>query len=737
MKRLLFTMLLPLAFSLAGYGQVATTFFPKKDALQRNSYTKNHRKTTKTKKMPLFNIQRMMGEDKLNEKLEIPLRFGKGFDVNLTLADGEWTTVENGRLWSMNFQSQGAYSINFIFNHFYLPDGAELHIANLEGTMLYGPVTSKQNTKSGCFLTDLIPGDDVTIYLFEPTDKEGQSRLSISKVVHAYKNLVTTMTNGNLGGSGSCNNNITCFSSFDLESDAVALVLLSSGVEWCTGALLMTANQNFRPYFLSAFHCIDTSGDRNLSSTEISNAQNWMFKFQYKTTTCAGGVSTTSISYNGSEFRAAWDRTDFALMELNNSPVGDDRFSWLGWDRGGSTPTSGTGIHHPSGDVMKVSFEENQFQTSDWNGENNHWLISFNNGVVEHGSSGSPIFDQNKRVVGQLHGNQRYNQNLSYCEQSRAEYGRFDVSWAGGGTNATRLSNWLDPTNSNVITTNTSRAPKISGPDQICDQATYTINNLPQGATIVWRTSFLLSVISGQGTSQVTISKNSLISFFNNTIYADVTIDGHTFTVQKTGILLGTQSPSIVVYDSNGIYRVERCYTGITYQITANKAGSAYEPKNNFLWTIPVGSGRYISDNGHSTSFAASAPGYYEFRLRYYNSSECGWTDREESRTIYFEQGGQQFSVYPNPASDAFTVDLKSNVIENNVTMFSQLTSKETEAATPYTIQLWNEQQGLVRTIESTESRQQVSLQGLPSGTYYVVLIKDGVTVGSQTLLKK
>ena len=126
----------------------------------------------------------------------------------------------------------------------------------------------------------------------------------------------------------------------------------------------MTANQSFRPYFLSAFHCIDTSpSDGNLSTTEISNAENWMFKYQYKMTTCGGSTSTTGITYNGAAFRAASYTSDFSLMEMDNSPVGDTQFSWLGWDRSENIPTSGTGIHHPAGDVMKISFEANQFQT--------------------------------------------------------------------------------------------------------------------------------------------------------------------------------------------------------------------------------------------------------------------------------------------------------------------------------------------------------------------------------------
>jgi hypothetical protein len=415
----------------------------------------------------------------------------------------------------MEFQSPGAYSINFVFDRFFLPDGAELYISNADGTMLYGPVMSKQNTKNGYFLTDLIQGDIVTIYLFEPTDKKGESTLIIKRVVHAYKDLFLSEQKS-FGESGSCNNDIACFPEWDEESDAVAMVLLSEGTEWCSGSLQMTADQSFRPYFLSAFHCVDIDSPYgNLSSTEISNAENWMFKFQYKMTSCGGSTPTTGITYNGAAFRAAWNTSDFVLIEIDNSPLGDTRFSWLGWNRSGNTPTSGTGIHHPSGDVMKISFDDDNLTSNSsqitWsNGTvspaNTHWRVEFDDGTAEPGSSGSPLFDENRRVVGQLHGG-----NGGCISNPVIYYGQFHLSWTGGGTNTTRLSNWLDPCNSGVVTTNTSRSPSnISGPDVICPSgSSFTINNPPSGSTITWSQSSNITRVSAQGSNPCTFASSS------------------------------------------------------------------------------------------------------------------------------------------------------------------------------------------------------------------------------------
>lgn len=76
-------------------------------------------------------------DSKDSDKLK-PFRFGKDFEINVSLANGEWNEISSGRLWSMSFHSKNAYSLNFIFSDFRLAKGAELYIINGNGTMSYG-----------------------------------------------------------------------------------------------------------------------------------------------------------------------------------------------------------------------------------------------------------------------------------------------------------------------------------------------------------------------------------------------------------------------------------------------------------------------------------------------------------------------------------------------------------------------------------------------------------------------
>lgn len=505
-------------FTLLAVGQVETRSFPNGNAIDQVKTIQKRTKSITKKQMPSFDVQQMLKEDLIVDKMgDAPYRFGKGFDVNYSLQDGSWASTDNGRLWSMNVESQGAISINFIFNNFYLPEGAELYITNKKGTMLYGPVTHKENTNSGFFMTDLIEGDNVTIYLFEPSDQRNKSKLTIERVVHAYRGTISTNVS-KLKGYGDArypHNDVVCYPDWKSESDAVSVILLSNGTELCSGSLLNSYHRN--PYFLTAFHCIDSNTDRILSTTEKSNAEKWLFKFHFTRNACGGTSATTGITCNGATFRAAWANTDFALVEATNAPYyGSARASFLGWDRSGATSPQGIGIHHPAGDVMKISFDNQSITTNNsvinFPGQafaiGSIWNVNFDSGGIEGGSSGSPLFNSDKKVIGQLIG-------TTTGSYTSVFYGRFDQSWTGGGTDDTRLSNWLDPFDAIGMTANTVYMPvpeiKKGTPDfvnrnEICQ---FFLDYYRGNQTINWLSNSDMTLISGQGTAWATYRVSS------------------------------------------------------------------------------------------------------------------------------------------------------------------------------------------------------------------------------------
>lgn len=207
-----------------------------------------------------------------------------------------------------------------------------------------------------------------------------------------------------------------------------------------------------KPYILTANHCVFQNGN-------LINTNNSTFEFLWYSPTCNPTTNTSStVLFNGATIRARWEQSDFALLELNQIIPQNSTLTLLGWSRSSTPPSSSVGIHHPMGDIMKISIENNPASIGSVRTfPNTAWRVLWDQGAVEGGSSGSPLFDMiDHKVVGQLFSNTQPTSPPCNQQSGGTNYGRFDVSWDGGGTNDTRLSNWLDPTGSNMIATNTT-----------------------------------------------------------------------------------------------------------------------------------------------------------------------------------------------------------------------------------------------------------------------------------------
>ncbi|MCL2651977.1 MAG: hypothetical protein FWD60_13280 [Candidatus Azobacteroides sp.] len=88
--------------------QVKSTRFRGKDAF-KSFPEMRHSKSNhiSTKKMPKVDTESLFREDQANEGLDIPFRFGYGFDVSYTLNDGTWEEQDSVKIWSLKITSQG------------------------------------------------------------------------------------------------------------------------------------------------------------------------------------------------------------------------------------------------------------------------------------------------------------------------------------------------------------------------------------------------------------------------------------------------------------------------------------------------------------------------------------------------------------------------------------------------------------------------------------------------------
>jgi hypothetical protein len=525
-----------------------------------------------------------------------------------------------------------------------------------DGTMVYGPVTASQNISKGKFLTGLVAGDDVIIQLIEQASAKERSKLKISRVVHAYKNTFAGLNDAEVTLLN-CHNDVCSYPSWSNQSDGVANIILENGDHWCSGSLINNTSQNFRPYFLSAFHCLDGGSGDIVTS--------WAFRFQYKSSIC----SVSSITYNGSNYRAGWQDTDFLLLELQQRTF-NNSIRLLGWDRSGSISSSGTAIHHPRGTQMKISFDNNALTTNSSTvtiggtpfSANSLWVVGFDNGSVEGGSSGCPLFNTGGRTIGQLAG------GPDVCPPNAIKYfGRFDRSWTGGGTNATRLSNWLDPNGTGALTTNTIRF-EIAGPSLVPCTGTVTYSlptTVGASSTVTWNVGSL-QIVSGQGTNTVTVQKNPSLTANSTLISATITQSGSpTRVIQKT---VNIGAPAITSITGPSSAQTGSSVTFLAQPVFPSTQG-------DYDWTVSPNTAN-VYNYRSSCDIKFNAAGSYQVGVR--STNPC--TTPGSYMTTYVSVSssyavstgaGKQLSVAPSGLGGA-TVNEQSRTIA--YTLYNQAT---------------------------------------------------------------
>ncbi|HRH38664.1 MAG TPA: T9SS type A sorting domain-containing protein, partial [Flavobacteriales bacterium] len=265
--------------------------------------------------------------------------------------------------------------------------------------------TSEHVQADGTLSTGMVFGESCIIEYHEPAAVRGEGSLELEKLAHAYR-MVSQVK------SGSCNVDVFCSegSNWVPERNAVVRirVIISSGAGYCTGTLMNNTAQNCRGYILTAFHCTEQSVDANFSS--------YVFRFNYQRDACNTGSATGTditgcVRRAGSQDQGGQFGSDYSLLEMIAPVPASFNPYWAGWDNSDIAPTSGVCMHHPAGDVKKVSTYTAPATSTTWAGFTNgsHWQVYWaatanGHGVTEPGSSGSPLFDQNKRVVGTLTG---------------------------------------------------------------------------------------------------------------------------------------------------------------------------------------------------------------------------------------------------------------------------------------------------------------------------------------------
>ncbi|MGY6553582.1 MAG: proprotein convertase P-domain-containing protein [Wenzhouxiangella sp.] len=383
--------------------------------------------------------------------------------------------------------------------------------AQMDRFSVIGPYDERINRDHGEFWTPNLIGDVAIIEVNVPIARSQDFSLELIQVSHGYRGFGGAVlgyaqdSSERIAGdgkqacelseggtrSGACNQDVACLSEDDPWNDPRRSVgaYQRSGAFACTGSLVNNTANDQRLLFMTARHCISPA-----------QAPSIVVYWDYEWPTCrrpgaAGGTAVNppdpNLTNSGGTFLASTSNpfqgqctapgecSDVFLLELDGEPNEDVDLHWSGWDRrpppsvcaqgpGNSTAGLCATIHHPGVHEKRITWVAQDILVGNIAGAQNiHWhpfwhpnppeLPNMPGGapavippaVTEGGSSGSPLYSADRRLLGVLSG------GPAFCGATGASlsdfYGGLWHAWEGMGTPTTRMRDYLDPLNTGAL----------------------------------------------------------------------------------------------------------------------------------------------------------------------------------------------------------------------------------------------------------------------------------------------
>lgn len=293
---------------------------------------------------------------------------------------------------------------------------------------------------------------------------------------------------------------------------------------------------------------------------------------------------------------------------------------------------------------------------------------------------------------------------------------------------------------------NPSNPPTVSGVDLLCTtNSSFTIQNLPAGATATWAvspTSLFGGALSGSGTSASIRALNNLSTSGQGKVTFTINTSCGSFQIERQ-MWVGVPR-----FDDN-ILLVQPNYSPIcTNDVTYfNAYYNSFVPGNtestitNYEWIPPLSTCYSVGNKNQVLICNFNEPGYYTFRARAQNACGYGgwrWVYPFVTSCYYFA-----VNINPNPADDFIRIELvetpveknKANLDDNSMEQVSTKNSELSFINLDYEIKIYDTGGYLMKSIKSKEINQEMDVSSLKPGRYFVHIEHPDGVVKRQILI--
>lgn len=667
-------------------------------------------------KMPVLKqsvVEAAMVANKTSDAQLKALTFAHAFNVDFSPSNsGVWYSTNAGfNVWRLTISSRNAYSLNLIFDDFELNNKGRLFIYNEDNNQYLGAFTSRNNKPSHKFAVAPVAGDRITVQYEVPEEEGTPDDFTITRVNHDFMGILKSDRRPISGKpAGECNIDVNCEIGDRWSEVKNAVVrLIVDGRDVCTGTLINNTAEDKKPYVLSASHCY----------RKWEYAETTVYTFNYESPYCAPLDGDPIHTLSGAIMKAHYDSLDFALVELDDLPPPDFRPYYAGWDRSSVLPDSSVTIHHPLGNIKKISIDYDvpeyvTFSSSSiknpTNGSFN--ILRWDEGVTEVGSSGAALFNMKKQVIGTLSG------GAAYCGSPVDDYfARFAMQWDFSSDTTKQLKHWLDPLETGTLLLS---GKQFNTNEDLCNAFT-NLTDTDEHRNIAITVSGETEGYWG-GTNSVGITE--IVERFS--INGDEILDGVSFGVGKLVTNNNNSRITVKVYDgdtypTNLLYSKEVIIDNwaenamnfvsfdqmvepsgdffVGFELSGINADDTFVIFQSLREYEDAANHLYLRQNGRWESFSSLNTQNYAM-VNVMELVACNYSFITDTPTV---EQPKNVWLYPNPTSGELNLESDKRIDVENVVVYN-LIGQEIETSV----------------IKTDNFRVKLNLRGKTAGVYFV-----------------